>query len=269
MKISQYTVITGASMGLGKALCIECAKRGFNLILIALPNEKLKETAAEIKQSYNVAIEIFEVNLTNSAELEWVTEMINRKFSVNMLINNAGIGGSNEFQKITSNYLDQIILLNIRAMVMLTHRLLPNIRKVKEAYILNIASMAAFSPMPYKTIYPASKAFVYSFSRGLQTELAGSGITVSVAHPGGMATNSDVAKRINRHNKLIKSTILSPEKTAAICIRQLLKKDPLVIPGLMNKISYVYLKCCPVWLQLIIFRYSLRKELNLKHPVYA
>ena len=269
MKISRYTVITGASMGLGKALSIECAKRGFNLLLIALPNERLNEMAAEIKDKYSVDVEVFEVNLTNSTELEWLTEVINEKFNVNMLINNAGVGGSNEFQKISSNYLDQIILLNIRAMVMLTHRLLPNIRKNKEAYILNIASMAAFCPMPYKTVYPASKSFVYSFSRGLQTELFGSGITVSVAHPGGMATNSDVSKRINSHNKLIKSTILSPEKTAAICIRQLLKRDTLIIPGLMNKISYVYLKFCPVWLQLIIFRHSLRKELNQKYPLYA
>ncbi len=269
MKISQYTVITGASMGLGKALSIECANKGFNLILIALPNEKLEETATKIENRYNVDVKIFEVNLTNFTELDWVTKVINENYNVNMLINNAGIGGSKDFQKITSNYLDQIILLNIRAMVMLTHRLLPNIRKNKNAYILNIASMAAFSPMPYKTVYPASKSFVYSFSRGLQTELSGSGITISVAHPGGMATNTDVSKRINSHNKLIKSTILSPEKTAAICIRQLLKKDTLIIPGLMNKISYVYMKWCPVWIQLIIFRCSLRKELNLKQPNYA
>jgi short-subunit dehydrogenase len=127
--------------------------------------------------------------------------------------------------------------------------------------------MASFGPMPYKTVYPASKAFVYSFSRGLSAELFGSNVCVSVAHPGGMATNAEVSERINNHNRLIRATISSPERVAKICISQLLKKDRLIIPGMMNKLSWIFFKICPIWLQLILFRSSLQKEINLKNEL--
>src|SRR5690606_15313804 len=115
----------------------------------------------------------------------------NDNFNIDMLINNAGLGGDLPFLEASPDYIEDIILLNTYALAMLTRLLLTNLINQKRAYILNIASLAAFSPMPYKTVYPASKAFVYSFSRGLDAELRGTGVTVSVAHPGGMRTNAE------------------------------------------------------------------------------
>lgn len=260
----QYIVITGASLGLGNAMANECAKRNFNLILLALPNENLKNSANDLQHKYNIDVRYKEVDLTNQSELEHTANWINTNFNIKALINNAGIGGSNSFQTVTPKYIDDILFLNIRALVHLTHKLINNLKANSKSYILNIASMASFGPMPYKTIYPASKAFVYSFSRGLYAELKKEGIAVCVAHPGGMATNINVSERINKHNRIIRATILSPERTAEICIRQMLKSDSLIIPGFMNKISYIFFKTCPIWLQLIIFRNSVRKELGIK-----
>lgn len=257
----QYVVITGASLGLGKAMAHECAKRDLNLILLALPNENLPGLGNELQKKYGIEVACKEVDLTNPTELEQTAEWINRNFNVKALINNAGMGGSNSFQAINSQYIDTIIMLNIRALVHLTHKLIDNLKANSKSYILNIASMASFGPMPYKTVYPASKAFVYSFSRGLYTELKPEGITVCVAHPGGMATNKNVSSRINSHNRLIRSTILSPERTAEICVRQMLKGDSLIIPGFMNKMSWLFFKIFPVWLRLIIFKISVKKEL--------
>jgi len=261
-KIENFAVITGASKGLGKAIARACAQRHIPLILIALPNEELAQFASELKALYSIEVVFFEADLTQKEEVERITEQINAHYRVQLLINNAGIGGSVPFRNSSIQYIENILLLNIRALVLLTHGLLDNLKQSAPSYILNIASMASFGPMPYKTVYPASKAFVYSFSRGLNEELKHTGVVVCVAHPGGMATNSDVTERINRYNRLIRSTILSPEKTAEICIRQLLKNNSLIIPGFMNKVSWLFLKLIPVWIRLIIFRKSVLKEFN-------
>ena len=267
MSNKKFTLITGASTGLGKQLAIECAKLGRNLILTALPNEQIVELGKKISTEYGIRVQTYETDLTEEGAVKKIGEDISGKFEIDMLINNAGVGGTLPFLEATPDYIDQIVLLNIRAMVLLTRLLLPNLKKQKEAHILNIASMASFGPMPFKTVYPASKAFVYSFSRGLGAELKGSGIVVSVAHPGGMKTNAEVSRRIEKHSRIIQATTLSPKKVAQICIRQLLKNDELIIPGFMNKVSWLLLKIIPVWLRLIIMRSSLQNELKKSNPI--
>ena len=262
MEGKKFTLITGASRGLGKCLAEACAKRHMNLLLVALPGEGIHRTAALFSDRYGVCTKAYETDLTHDDELQRLSNEINRDYAVNILINNAGTGGTHAFQSVSIQYIDTIVFLNIRALVILTHNLLPNLRKHSQSYILNIASLASFGPMPFKTIYPASKAFVYSFSRGLYAELRGSNVFVSVAHPGGMATNPDTTKRINRHGWLVRSTILPVEKTAEISIRRLLQKDSLIIPGIMNKISWLFFKLTPVWLRLWIFSKALQKEIT-------
>lgn len=260
-----YTVITGASRGLGKSLAHECAACNRNLILISLPGENINLLATRISAMYNVDVCYFETDLTNDRELNHLCDSLSKKFNIDMLINNAGNGGVHDFSNASAAYIDNIILLNIKALVTLTHRLLPILRKQEKAYILNIASMASFGPMPFKTVYPASKAFVYSFSRGLYTELKGSNVFVSVAHPGGMATNPNVSERINSHNRLIKTTVLSPDYVARICLKKVLKGKSIIIPGIMGKLSWVLIKILPTQFLLDVFRKSLLKELKLIH----
>jgi uncharacterized protein len=263
-----FTVITGATRGLGKAYSYECAKRGRNLILIALPDEQIFDLADDLMVHFHVEVITFEGDLTNTDFIRQTITKI-KEYQVDMLINNAGVGGTMKFIEATDKYIDTIILLNMRALVLLTRGLIPVLQKNRQAYILNVASMASFGPMPYKTVYPASKAFVYSFSRGLYAEMKGTNVFVSVVHPGGMATNEDVTKRINAHGKIIRSTILSPERIASISISRLLRKDSLIIPGFMNKISWIFLNYVPVWIKLIVFRLSMRKELRAKTYGYA
>jgi len=262
MKTKIYTIITGASTGLGKELSVECARQKRNLILTALPGENIMSLGKQISTEYKVDVHSFETDFTQAGSVELLVDTIRNMYKIDMLINNAGMGGTLPFMEATPVYIDQIILLNMRALVLLTRLLLPELKKQKISYILNIASMASFGPMPFKTVYPASKAFVYSFSRGLGAELKGTGVSVSVAHPGGMKTNYEVTQRIERHSKLIQSTTLSVEKVAKICIRQALKGDKLIIPGSMNKLSYLLLKMIPVWLRLKIMRNSLQNEIR-------
>ena len=263
--MKKYTVITGASKGLGKAFAIENARRSKNLILIALPNENIEKLAVDLSIKYKIKVVTFEADLTNSEELQKISEEIIRYYEVETLINNAGIGGTKQFSSASQSYIDTILLLNIRALVLLTHSLLPTLKKQKKAYILNIASVAAFSPMPYKTVYPASKAFVYSFTRGLNAELRNTNVSVSVVHPGGMPTNPEIAERIKSHSRFVRSTILTAEKTAEISIKRMLKNDTFIIPGFMNKMSWLFLNILPVNLILHIFSKTVVKELKTKN----
>jgi short-subunit dehydrogenase len=256
-----FTVITGASRGLGKCLAKECARRGRNLILVALPKERIVQTANSLENMYGIKAVTYEVDLTQEEDLKVLTESVKANYKIDMLINNAGVGGTRQFDKATSNYINTIIQLNIRALVTLTHQLLPLLKAQKKAYVLNISSLAAFGPMPYKTIYPASKVFVSSFSRGLNAELKKSKVSVSVAYPGGMPTNQEIIERMSRHNKFIQSTFLSPEKTAKICLEQTFAGKTIIVPGTVNKFSRLLMKVIPENIRLNLFEKNLQKEM--------
>lgn len=257
-----YTVITGASQGLGKALAEQFARKRKNLILISLPGENLQILKKDLALKYSIEISAFELDLTDSDQLYNLCDEL-KNYSIEILINNAGVGGTKAFLDATPSYIDNIVLLNMRSLVILTHQLLPQLKLQRQAYILNISSLAAFIPMPFKTIYPASKAFVYSFSRGLQTELKNTSVHVAVAHPGGMLTNPDVVERIRSHKGLVRLSLISPEKTAEICMERLMKKETRIIPGKINRLSSVLQRIIPISFQLNIIRTRIQKELEL------
>jgi len=179
-----YAVITGASRGLGKCFAQELAERKRNLILISLPEQNLLQTAHSLSENFGIRTKCYEIDLSQKENLLRLTREINKQYNVDLLVNNAGIGGSQRFGDIHVDILDEMILLNVRATSLLTHQLLPNLLRQKQGYILNISSLAAYSPMGYKTVYPASKAFIDSFSRGLNRELKNSSVSVSVINPG-------------------------------------------------------------------------------------
>ncbi|BDD08512.1 hypothetical protein FUAX_09440 [Fulvitalea axinellae] len=263
-----YAVITGASQGLGKCLALECAKRGMNLILVSLSGEGIGDVGQFIEWEYSVNVKTFEADLTDAEQLQRLVRYL-KTFEINVLLNNAGIGGTKPFSEASENYIDNIIFLNIRALVSLTKNLLPILSRQKSAHILNIASMASFGAMPFKTVYPASKAFVKSFSRGLACELEGTGVRVSVAYPGGMPTNKEVSDRINRHGGLVRSTILGPEKVAEICIREMLEGKEEITPGMMTKLSRLFFKLCPESFRLAIFRKNVLREIHEMKTCHA
>lgn len=171
MTSKKYVLITGGSAGLGKELVIQCASIGLNVIIIALPSGSLRSLARQIGLEFGVDIVIIELNLTDQPLLIEQLEYIKKNYKVNFLINNAGTGGTAELLSSSLNYIDNIVQLNVRAMTTVTSLMVPHLIENEESYIMNISSMAAFSPIAYKTVYPASKAFISSFSLGLREEL--------------------------------------------------------------------------------------------------
>jgi short-subunit dehydrogenase len=259
---SSFALITGASRGLGKEIARELAERNYGLLLVSLKGEGLPELSSEMESRYKIKVFYYEADLSESQVVFQVAVWALSKGPVSILVNNAGIGGTSAFDEASAEYIDNIIQLNIRATSLLTRLILPELKCQKQAFILNVASMASFSPIAYKTVYPASKAFIWSFSRGLNEELKGTGVFVSVIHPGPMKTNSEVIKRIEKQKFFGRMGLVTTEKIAKIAVNNLLKHDSLIIPGFMNKLNWLMIQILPVWLRLNLLSRVIKRELK-------
>ncbi len=255
-----FAVVTGASQGLGKSFARELAKKKKNLVLISLPDEGLPELCDRLEKEFGVATMHYETDLSDRENVLRVAAWLNGNFEIDLLINNAGIGGTKKFDEASSAYIEKIIQLNVLATSLLTHQLLPNLKRQARSYILNVSSLAAFSPIGYKTVYPASKAFIHSFSRGLYQELKGTNVFVSVVNPGPMKTNEDSTKRIKEQGFFAEITSLPPDKVARYCIRQLEKRDTVIM---VNRMSWLFLTILPIWIKLPMLTNKIKKELDM------
>jgi hypothetical protein len=238
----QYAVITGASMGLGLAFAKELSSRKINTILIGLENEKLQESCNQLKERYGINSVFFETDLTVKDNIVSLAKEINSSYSVFMLINNAGIGGTKRFTDAKVDYIDTIIQLNVKATAMMTHQLLPNIIRQEKGFVLNISSIAAFSPIGYKTVYPASKAFIDHFTRGLSRELSNTNVTISLVSPGPMLTSADKIERLSKQGFLGKLVALTPKKVAQVSIHQLLKGEKAIVLNVFNRLNLLLMR---------------------------
>lgn len=256
MNTQAYAVVTGASRGLGKALAIELARRRINTILIS-SSEKVIDFCQSLADDYPIDAHYFITDLTNRDAIIATAQKINERFNVFMLINNSGVGGSKRFEEVETAYLEKIIHLNIIGTTLLTKLLINNLLRQKKSYILNVASMAALTPTAYKTIYPASKSFVYSFSLGLHEEYKKRGMHVSVVCPGAMATSPEICARIEKQGFFGKLTLVPIEKIARKCIRGLLHQRREII---VTPFSWLFSKIIPNCIKVPILSKIVRKE---------
>ncbi|WP_326985079.1 SDR family NAD(P)-dependent oxidoreductase [Chryseobacterium sp. MYb264] len=212
-----------------------------------------------LHKEFGVQVVFKETDLSITENVLSTSNWINENYNVSILVNNAGIGGTKKFEDTTVTYIEKIIQLNVVATSLLTHQLLPNLKKQSKAYILNVSSLAALSPIGYKTVYPASKAFVHSFSRGLYQELKDTNVFVSVVNPGAMATNPEVSKRIEQQGILGKLTLLDPDKVARKCIKRVLKRDTVIV---VNPLSWLLLHILPIWIRLPLMTNAIKREVQ-------
>lgn len=259
----KYALITGASAGLGKAMARECANRGLDLILVSLPEEGLLPFGQLLREECGVEVHCYETDLTQPREPHRLAKWVKERFPVFMLINNAGVGGSLLIEQASPTYIDYILQLNIRAVSMLTYHFIPELKKHERSYIMNVASLAAFGPIPFKTVYPASKAFVYAFSHSLRAELKHTPISVTVVNPGAMLTNADVIQRAQRHGWLSRQSILTAESAAKESIDGMLRGRRMVIPGVLCKLSYWLMRMVPIGMQFLLLARMFKSELEI------
>jgi short-subunit dehydrogenase len=227
-----YTLITGGSQGIGRAMAEECARRGLPLLLVALDNELLPQTAAQLRQTYDITVDTLGIDLTAEGAARQVYDWCREKgYTVDHLINNAGFGRGGLFENHDLQEYIAMIRLNNEALVSLTYHFLPMLRTRPRARILNMSSMEATLPLPYKTVYTGTKNFVYAFSLALREELKPINISVSVLCPGPVLTNEDGLKRIEAQGNRSQLLLMRPEQVAPIAIRGMLDGKAVIIPG--------------------------------------
>jgi short-subunit dehydrogenase len=253
MLSKNYTLITGASEGFGKALAIECASRKMNLILVALPGPELYYLGCFIKLNYDVDVITIEKDLCKEENCtDLFDEIAALKLAVNMLINNAGIGSTLLFTEGHMQLYQKQIKLNILATTIITRLFVSTLEKNSPSHILNVGSLSCFFFLAKKQVYGATKSYVYFFSKSLRRELKPQGINVSVICPGSMNTNSSIILFNKSANWLARQSVMNPEKVAPIAIDGLLKGKEVIIPGRVNKLFLILNNLIPPTLKKII-----------------
>lgn len=257
-----YTIVTGASSGLGKEFCVQCAAMKRNIIMIALPGGNTRLFAKNLQQEYGIDVAVLEFDMTDTMELMEKAGFIDRNYKVDCLINNAGVGGSIPMSNSSVEAIDLILQVNVRSMVLLTRLLLPQLLEQEKSFIINVSSMAAFTPIAYKTVYPASKAFISSFSLGLREEFRHSGLSVSVLYPGPIMTNSDTSERILSQGLKGRLGLLSTTEIVKQALEKSSRKKAAIIPGWFNRVNHFLLSVLPVSLSTHLISNTVKKEIT-------
>jgi len=263
----KYALVTGASSGIGKAIAEECAAMGMNLLMVALPDTGLDRIAARIRADFGVQTEFLECDLALSETPErvqhWVRDL---GVQLRMLVNNAGVDLAGRFDGRPLADHELMMNLNVLAVVKLTYLLLPELRRARNGFILNVASAAAFFPMPYKPIYSPSKTFVLNFSMAIREELKESNISVSALCPGGVMTNDDVRRRIELQGFFGKISRMFPEQLAAYTLPRVFRGQPVIVPGWLNKLFRVLGWLVPPAILIPFVHRRFRRDEVLLHP---
>jgi len=238
MSSIEYTLITGASGGIGKDLAMLAAADGKNLVLAARSADKLEQLAEIIRKNHKSEVVLVEVDLSTEAGVDkLISEISPKSIQIDTLINNAGFGDFGDFAKADLAKNMEMIRLNISALTHLTHFALQGMLKSGKGRIMNVASTAAFMPGPGMSVYYASKAYVLSFSEALTRELKGSGITVTTLCPGPTDTSFATAAGLGKslmHRMLPPATSMQVAKAG---YKAMMKGKAMEIPGFINKLS--------------------------------
>ena len=182
-------LVTGVSGGIGAAMARQLADPTVTLLLTARSEERLCRVAAGL-EAHGAAAHVFPQDLSRPGAAAALHETVTGAgFTPDVLINNAGFGMLGRFESAPAQTYTEMLTLNVTALAALTRRCLPHMLGTGDAGILNVASTAAYQPLPYFSVYAASKSFVLSFSQALHAEYAGRGVSVTCLSPGPTRTN--------------------------------------------------------------------------------
>lgn len=234
--MKEYTLITGATSGIGYELVKLFSKDKNDLILVARNEEKLNEIKNDLKEKYGIDVVVIPADLSiieNAKKLYDKTKELNLK--VVKLINNAGFGDSCEFTEAKIDKINQMIDLNMKALTDLTYYYANDMKENKYGRILNVSSVAAYLPGPYMSVYYASKAYVMNFSVALAVEMKKYNVKISILCPG--PTKTDFAHKAEFKNEnSFNKYATKPERVAKIAYKKFKKGKLIINPGFIVKL---------------------------------
>ncbi|MCO4823055.1 MAG: SDR family NAD(P)-dependent oxidoreductase [Flavobacteriaceae bacterium] len=245
-----YTLITGGSMGFGKALAIECAKMSMNLVLVALPNSGLVELSQFLKKNFNIDVLCYEMDLSKEENcISIYSDLKKNDATIKYLINNAGMLSNGLFEDMNSDYFLTQIKVNVATPTLLSKLFMDDFKANVPSGILNVSSMASFFDLPKKQVYGGTKAYLLSFSSSLRKEIAKYGISVSIVCPGGMNTTSRLCLQNRRLGWISRQSIMNPEEVAKVTLRHFFNGKAFIIPGNVNKLFMLMNRILPQFLK--------------------
>lgn len=228
-------LITGASAGIGRSYAAALASRGYDLILVARSTDRSEALARELRTRHSVQVEAWTADLSTDRDREEVATRIAALPRLDLLVNNAGFATTGKLYKIPLEPQMDMLRLHVLAPMRLTTAALPQMIERKAGGIINVASVAGFLYGPGNINYSATKSYLISFSLGLGTELAGTGVSVQALCPG--FTHTEIHKEMPHVKKRIPGWMwMDADRVVAISLAQLDRQGPVIcIPGKRNK----------------------------------
>ncbi|AIQ17266.1 SDR family oxidoreductase [Paenibacillus sp. FSL L8-0470] len=228
----KWSLVTGASSGIGEQFAIQLAKQGSHLVLVARSKNKLDDLAAELERSYNIKVKVIAMDLTEaSAPSELFQQCQLLKLEIELLVNNAGFATHGRFEQISGQRQHEEIMLNVAAVVNMTHLFLPDMLRRSSGTVINVSSTAGFQPLPYMAVYGATKAFVLSFTDALWWENRDRGVQFFALCPGSTDTAFFTVVGTEDASVGKKAT---PQQVVETALRSLAKKKIYTVPGSQN-----------------------------------
>jgi len=242
-----YALVAGGSKGIGYAIAEALARRKYNLILIARHPDSLLAAKNKLETEYQIHVETLSLDLEKDQAADsiarWCTE---RDIHLKMLCNVAGFGGARDYLSLPLDTLRYMVRLNVESCMALSLVLLPLLEKNAPSYILNVASMAGFAPIPVKNIYSATKSAVVFFSYSLRYQLKKKHISVSCLSPGPVFTKPEIEADTKKKLGWFGTKMAVPQsKVGEVAVRNTLKGRMMIVPGTLSKISSVIIRVLP------------------------
>jgi short-subunit dehydrogenase len=232
-------LITGASSGIGAELAHALARRGHGVTLVARRRERLEELASVLRDRHGTRAEVLSHDLAQAAGRDDLAAALDGLgLTVEVLCNNAGFGSAAPFVRLDRERELEMLALNCEAVVDLCGRYAPAMVGRGQGAILNVASTAAFQPLPGQSTYAASKALVLSFTEALHQEFGGTGVAVSALCPGPVRTEFTQVAGIEQVEQTTPSFLWgSAESVAEAGVRGLEANHRVVVPGALNRLT--------------------------------
>jgi short-subunit dehydrogenase len=239
--------ITGASSGIGVEFARRFAAQGYDLIITGRRKEQLDRVAEEIRTKFDRTVTVIIGDLSDSTHLADLVELINNSPDIDVLINNAGLGLKKHFIDDDVNSPDILIDVHLRAALHLMHAVIPGMTQRRRGTIINVSSIAGFSPTASDPTYGATKAFLTLFTESLHLVLREKGITVQALCPGFTRTNFHeklgMPKEEQQHRGILRWTTV--DKVVDASMKGLRNGTVVVIPGFLNRVAMTIVALLP------------------------
>lgn len=240
-----YALITGGAKGIGKAIAEELGARNYNLILIGSDGDELYGICKIMERRYGVEVLPLHIDLASANATEEIISLTRPYHDqLSVVVNNAGYGLSGAFEQISLNDQLNIIDVNIKALVKLSHAYIPVLKKSNKGFLLNVSSATAYQTVPYFNVYASTKAFVLSFTRGLWHEFRQSNLSVSCLVPGSTDTNSVDREGMSTKKRAAKYG-MTAQAVAKAAVNGLFKGEREIVPGFINKLNAFFPRFFP------------------------